>query len=380
MSRPPIDVLQRSERARALAAEYRAAVRDTNYYREHMHGTLPVPAEALKELAERACLCRLDERDRERRALHKAIFEEPSEGLVEEFAQRRRSFALFLALLDRDPEVASDDWAFRQAAIDAFKDDGWQHGERARAVAGWAALAMKECLQDALSSVWHDLCRSALARQPPDGYSGAQLAGMIRDTLAEARSLQLPEGLLDVRPDDPTAQVRTRLVAALRDTSWAELADWAADDDSALGGLAALLVIADRLPSVDAGETAGWARIATQVSAHQTGLLPLLTALTIHLGDSPTVADTLEWLTRVAIIRPHETIAYSKLPDFTFRFRWEEGRLRFYDNGVWRFDVADPRRNSMAWISRDLGLWNGDEDPRPTSAGHAFADVVLGKS
>ena len=37
-------------------------------------------------------------------------------------------------------------------------------------------------------------------------------------------------------------------------------------------------------------------------------------------NDKPTLADTLAWLARRYVISAHEQIAYSKLPEFTFRF------------------------------------------------------------
>ena len=42
------------------------------------------------------------------------------------------------------------------------------------------------------------------------------------------------------------------------------------------------------------------------------------------------VGDALEWALKTFVLGPHEVIAYSKLPESTFRFCWEEGRLRFY--------------------------------------------------
>jgi hypothetical protein len=54
----------------------------------------------------------------------------------------------------------------------------------------------------------------------------------------------------------------------------------------------------------------------------------------------------------------HERIAYSKLPEFTFRFRWREGLLRFYDVGVGRFPLAAIRHQLLGSLTRDLGLWD----------------------
>jgi hypothetical protein len=100
------------------------------------------------------------------------------------------------------------------------------------------------------------------------------------------------------------------------------------------------------------------------------------------LEDGPTLQETVGWLCRKFVLVPHEAVAYSKYPDFTFRFRWEEGRLRFYTMAPLtdeRFVLADDRRASMSSIAGDLGLWNGDDAiPDTTAAGRAFVEGVFG--
>jgi hypothetical protein len=98
-----------------------------------------------------------------------------------------------------------------------------------------------------------------------------------------------------------------------------------------------------------------------------------------HLTEQPTVAETMRWLTRRLLIAAHEQIAYSKLPDFTFRFRWESGRLRFYPIGGERFELADMRRESMSRISGDIGLWHLSGDAAwLTELGRQFVADVFG--
>ena len=52
---------------------------------------------------------------------------------------------------------------------------------------------------------------------------------------------------------------------------------------------------------------------------------------------------------------PHEIIAYSKLPDSTFRFCWEEGRLRFYPADRSHFITSGARRSAMSSFVRTWG-------------------------
>src|SRR5205085_1096799 len=58
--RAPHDVLANS-RARELAAHFAAAVGGTEWAGRYLGGDDPVPARTLKELADAACLCRLDD-------------------------------------------------------------------------------------------------------------------------------------------------------------------------------------------------------------------------------------------------------------------------------------------------------------------------------
>ncbi len=82
---------------------------------------------------------------------------------------------------------------------------------------------------------------------------------------------------------------------------------------------------------------------------------------------------------RSRVIAVHETVAYGKLPEFTFRFRWELGRLRFYDNNPDRFGLTDIRRDAIVRITEDLGLWKRDgNDAVVTTAGAAFVQGVFG--
>lgn len=177
----PIEVLLKSERAFALAKSFHDAIKDTEYYERYERTDAPIPRGVLEELAECACLCRLVERDDEREAIRTLIFESPSEEAQEACEARRRAFGLFLSLLDGNGEVADHDGEFWRAVIRRFLADPRADGVEGRTVAAWSALAMKECVQDALCSVWTHFCRAGIDRQDLDGLSSDELAVLIRD-------------------------------------------------------------------------------------------------------------------------------------------------------------------------------------------------------
>ena len=115
-----------------------------------------------------------------------------------------------------------------------------------------------------------------------------------------------------------------------------------------------------------------------QGGERQPGLAQLTTWLAEHLKTNPTVHDTMAWLVRAIVLWPHEAIAYSKLPELTFRFRWESGRLRFYDLRPERFGLTDIRRDPLGRLAADVGLldWTPDGGV-PTEIGRAFTAEVL---
>ncbi len=115
-------------------------------------------------------------------------------------------------------------------------------------------------------------------------------------------------------------------------------------------------------------------------SAWQLSVAQVLDALRGHLNTDPSVSDTMWWLVSRFVVPVHERIAYSKLPEFTFRFRWEDGLLRFYDRGLARFPLAAVRNEPLALVTRDLGLWAKDADGNAalTPRGSAFVEDWLG--
>src|SRR5262249_30888120 len=140
----------------------------------------------------------------------------------------------------------------------------------------------------------------------------------------------------------------------LHEASLEELRATTEATDSATSGLAVIFELHRR---VSGRADSGWVQSSAVRSAWQPSLATVFDAVTTHLESEPTVADTLWWLVQNFIINVHEKIAYSKLPEHTFRFRWEDGRVRFYDNGIGRFPLAAIRHRPLASITRNLGFW-----------------------
>jgi hypothetical protein len=371
----PVDALDPHGPGPALADAFASAISDTSYFREHMSGTSAIPRDVLEELAERACLCRLPDYPNEQALLRQALFEPTAPGYAEATKQRCRSFALLLRELEREPKAAVSNGAFMQAVWGDFLADPASDGALRRTVAQWAALAAKDWWQESLSSVWSHFLRVAELRS--DGLSPDELDTVISTELIPAGSIQVLGRALEIRPEISTAALANAVARATADIPLDELRAWAAETDTAAAGLVLFFALRGRVPT-EAAASRGWGEIGAQSSERQPSLLGFLYRFDHHLETQPTLAQTLLWLTKRFVINAHEQIAYSKLPEFTFRFRWEEGRLQFYTLGLGRFRLADIRREAMALISEDVGLWqNVGGVPELTSYGRQFTEQAF---
>ncbi|MFN8111875.1 MAG: hypothetical protein U0R51_01615 [Solirubrobacterales bacterium] len=372
----PIDVLARNGRGQALAEVFGQAIEPTTYFRDYMGGGDPIPREVLVELSTRCCLCRLDDFDDERELLRELLFEEHDSVPAEEVHQRQVSFAVLLDAIERHPEASANDGALFETALSRFEDVATGASPLDGAYQQWCALGLKEYVQDGLSSVWSQFVRDGFRLQPEAGYARDEIRELIRTELAASGTLQLDPIELDWSPETPTTEVEEFVGELPQTLGWEVLKERCNEEDSAISGLVLMLAVVGQAPEVPTAPNA-WMAVATQGTDRQPSLAQFLEMFRAHLDEEPTVADSLEWLVARRVIAPHEAIAYSKLPEFTFRFRWESGRLAFFNLGLERFNRGDPRRRAMAQISNDLGLWNSDGgEARVTSAGQGLIDRV----
>lgn len=360
----PIDVLIPDGRGPALADAFRSAVADTDYYNNHFTGLGPIPNDCLEEYSEVACLCRLDEYVEERDLIRQALFTSETEELEPSARQRRRSFAVLLSAIKDDSAAATERPAFRSRVWEDFLAREEMSEARSLVTSQWTALILKEYMQESLSAMWIDLCRAGLKHQPDEGFTPEELTRLLRKKLAAPRKLEIGRRTISVTPTMPMQELNKRFASATSKMSLEDLRRWARDEETAIAGIVFLKLVCDRLPARGSfSETdRAFLDVGVQRSMRQEGLLQVARALDAHMEDEPTVGDTVDWALRRMVIDVHERVAYSKLPNFTFRFRWENGRLRFYDLGVWPFDLADMRHGSLSQLSLDLGYWQETSD------------------
>ncbi|HEY5196510.1 MAG TPA: hypothetical protein VIJ51_05735 [Solirubrobacteraceae bacterium] len=164
----------------------------------------------------------------------------------------------------------------------------------------------------------------------------SELREYITGGLVGAGTFQLGESTVAWRPGQGLSEFRAAVLAAGANLHWEDIRTWTEEQNSAMSRLAALLWFEAHTPQP--GSTLGpWEWVPLQDSGRQSGLLRTIMAVRGELATGPTLGDALGWALKTFFLGPHEVIAYSKLPESTFRFCWEEGRLRFYPAGHDRF-------------------------------------------
>lgn len=397
-----VDVLYDTERARNLAASFRNAFEASAYATENwMVRTDPLPVDVLADYAKACCLCQLRHRAAERDAVHAALFSQdadtprpdaspvgdsepapdadgapaPDSGAA--VTQRRGSIAHYLTLIDADSDVVHDEGAYREALWSSTGDRSASHA----LVSGqWAGLIAKDVWQDALCSIWSEFCRAGV-----DADHGGNGSGLTWEDVRE-----LARGLTTGPPQLPAIMPTADLAEALASgtvelpgldgsvpaSSMEQLRAVTEELDTATSGLAVILEL-QRRAKLRAGT--GWDAATRERSTWQPSVASVFDALGAHLGDGPAVADTLWWIVQRFVVGVHERIAYSKLPEHTFRFRWEDGRVRFFNNGIGRFPLAAIRHEPFQSLTADLDFWVRDSEGTAalSPAGRLFVDETF---
>lgn len=397
-----VDVLYDTGRARNLADTFRSAFETTGYATGNwMVRADPLPVDVLADYAKSCCLCQLRHRHPERDAVHEALFGQDPDvhppddltdtddvpspapdgpgpiGSVAAVTQRRRSVAHYLTLVGADPYVVDDEGAYREAL---WSSPGDRSADHALVAGQWAGLIAKDVWQDALCSIWSEFCQAGVDADHAgdgDGLTWDKVRHLTQSLVAGPPEVAASMPTLDLVAGIQSGSVELPgLDGPLRDVPLEALRAVTDTLDTATSGLVVILEL-NRRAQLRSG--AGWAAATRERSTWQPSVASVLDALTAHLDDGPVVADTLWWIAHQFVIGVHERIAYSKLPEHTFRFRWEDGRVRFFNNGIGRFPLAAIRHEPLQSLTADLDLWarDGERTAVLTAAGRSFIDETF---
>jgi hypothetical protein len=356
--RAPRDVLANS-RARELAAHFAAAVEGTEWARRYLGGDDPVPARALKELADAACLCRLDDAAEEREALI-ALFTtatpEASPAQHLDSSRRQQGLAHFLEIIGRAPAAATSFYAWRQAMWEAAVSLGpHDHSTRARTSAAWGAFAAREVQAAAVGIIFDAACGLGKSKRPPEGWRYRTLLAAAGDALSAGTTCIG----IKANAGDKTREFASRTAQLNTNPSLEWLLGQAKESRLVPDALSLLLELCRRLPDA-ASMPPEWRQVASIDGEHQDGLLHFADRLSTHLETDPTLGQTVSWLVRRYVLSPHEQVAMSKLPRHTFRFRYDAGELVFYQSPPTDLGDGILRHEPLSLLTRDLGLWRDD--------------------
>lgn len=359
-----------------LARCYKEAIQETDYYRRYFFSNEPIPVSVLKQYATKACLCRLPDYPHETAAIRNVILKDDGSSAA---AQRRQSFAMFLRLLEGQPKAAVNVAAFREALWDASEAISGGQPSARRILTQWSALTAREYLQEALAILWNQTCLEGGRLQPRLGFAPDGL-GLLYEQLVTSKPFRLPDGSEQIlTAQTPTAELRN-ICSSLASHSLERLRLWAETEAHSVAAVVLALELLRRTDGLDSRRE--WGEIARFGTAAQPGLLRTLVGLRTHLDSHPTILQTVSWLVGRLVIQAHESVAYSKYPEFTFRFRWVDGRLVFHSQSVLspeKFELADARHDSMSTLTRDLGYWHeADTGGQLTQAGRQLVAEAFG--
>jgi hypothetical protein len=298
-------------------------------------------------------------------------------------AQRRATFCLYLDLASQTQGFPLTEDSFRRLLYFGATGDGASFGPRP-AVADthrrWRLYQAREYYVFALNALWYYLCDWGLdqggdVRPIPLVVLWQHLdAALDFDGLADL--LKLPRlGLTGASSLASLLDWLQQLVGAagdsfdgactiaaplhehrLYDRAMTQRRTALADPRIMVAGMVVMLcLIYLRFGSPEQWLTPQWS-VARMGADERLSVDGFLRAVRARLrAGSVTVAQLARWLYEDYVIRQHQLVALSKLPENTFRFQRDGDRLRFY-----RFDndlgFADARFEALSTALHELGL------------------------
>ena len=372
----PVDAVT-PDVGRSLADSFRAAIAPTRYWRQYFDKD-DVPTAVIEELAQSCCLCRLSEGAPDRGPLVDVFLHG---GHASQSAARRLSLQMVLeiSMQSKGAELRQND--FRRLVMYQSAYDSQTDNETAKFIPPahltevarrWRLSQLREMFNWSLNGMWQWLCEWGLSKQGDshaiplselrlviDKLDLRQLPGVtskaksrIGDLLDECRDLASMTDSLDDRWELWTDLSEDQLFVMLEEGEF--------DQEGQLAALVVMYVMClARLANPDLPETVGaedW-RIVREGGAARIGMQFALDQLRRDEQLDRSVADVVWRVLNDHVISQHERVALAKLPDDTFRFRRESGRLRFFEQPV-AYQRNDSRFNSLSTVCAELG-WTG---------------------
>ena len=392
----PVDVP--TEQGKELAAAFRREIEDTTYYQHDFDlDETAVPIEHVREYARSACLCQLRASAVEDGPILRELFLSEPPALA---SARRATFRMLLDIADQTNGYPVDQAAFRQLVFFGAATNGAQYRRRedvADTYARWRLYQTREYYAFAITGMFVDLCRWGIDN---DGDLRALSFDSLADHVGTALDFNRLADLLGVpHPDlDATAAFddllawlmavagatqetfdeRCGLNAALSEDALYRLGGSSGESVARIaGGIATLATLFLRFGHPETWISPEWNAISRAGEDGRLSVHGFMRALRERLRkSSPTIFDIAYWLMTDYVVRQHQIVSTSKLPDNTFRFEREGNRLRFYRHNN-PLGFSNSRFDALSTTVHELGFCGlvGKQEHGLSQAGHDLLGV-----
>jgi hypothetical protein len=363
---------------RIVADGFRSAVADTVYYRDYFaDSSRPVPYEVVRDYIRRACLCQLQTAAAPDRELLRDVFLHA--GAEDAATTRRATLRFLLDLAHQSDGTRLDEDDFRQLIYFRAHPDGATYSPQGgieRTARRWRLYQAREYYAYALNRLWAYLCAWGLDASV-GGSRAVPLATLWEHTEAalDFASLAANSGIADpgFSATTPIVEVATWAgevanVAGTLNDGWDVQAPlhehalywWSRGSGAGpttLPGMAVLLLlVAARLgsPATAADHAMDW-DLVTEGGVARLAMSRFFVQLRRRSMAQETIGELLGWLYRDYVIRQHQQVAVTKLPDDTYRFRREGDRLRFFQQRAEAF-MNSSRFDALSTTVQELGF------------------------
>jgi hypothetical protein len=364
-----------TEAGRNLGLAVREWVSSTRYYQTYFNDVeTSVPVAVIAEYAELICLCRLT--DGPDHPLVQQAFLHGGEAAEADI--RRMSLRFVCDLSDQTAAQTVSQWNFRQLVYYRSDDKGrsyqpsqpdlvpvarrwrlYQHREFvAWAYNRWLQQVSLRGLSMDGDRVPVQLSKVVASVDDADFASLASALGIddphitasqpLHSLLAWVRTAGRVAGDLDDRWDLTAPLSEARLV----DHLW-NLEQFGDDVTAAILALLALSAVRLWPREYEIRYAKDWALVRAG-GTHRLSVQRLLNDMRDHARRNSSIGDTGRWFLEYYIIRQHHRVALGKLPDDTFRLRFDAGRVRFVDEPV-AVEMNDPRYRALSISATELG-------------------------
>jgi hypothetical protein len=383
---------------RIVAAGFRSAVADTVYYRDYFaDSTRPVPEEVVRDYIRRACLCQLQTDAASDRELLRDVFLHA--GAEAAATTRRATLRFLLDLAQQSDGIRLDEDDFRQLIYFRAHPNGATYRPRdgmERTARRWRLYQAREYYAYALNRLWSYLCAWGLDASV-GGSRPVPLATLWEHLEAALDFTGLADdfGIADpgFSATTPIVEVATwagevAKVTGTLDDGWDVQASlhehalywWSRGSGpgpTTLPGMAVLLLlVAGRLgsPATAADHAMDW-DLVTEGGVARLAMSRFIVQLRRRAMAQDTIGELLGWLYRDYVIRQHQQVAVTKLPDDTYRFRRESDRLRFFQQRAQAF-MSNSRFEALATTVHELGFVQalGNDTHALSDAGQQLLD------